>query len=160
MGYQPGKGLGKELQGIDAPIEAHLRKGRGAIGKSCMCKNSQHLFQNCYNLRNLCTSGAYGPEKKQKKMTSGELPAKENQQTEEKSERPSLWRKEGAETNKRIRYVYKSIDEVIEESKKPGRKKMEFRYAVKPTFACQFGTLFREPYFEHYSSVRKRMFRK
>ena len=32
MGFQPGKGLGKDLQGISAPIEAHKRKGRGAIG--------------------------------------------------------------------------------------------------------------------------------
>jgi tuftelin-interacting protein 11 len=32
MGFQPGRGLGKDLQGISAPIEAHVRKGRGAIG--------------------------------------------------------------------------------------------------------------------------------
>lgn len=32
MGFQPGRGLGKDLQGISAPVEAHVRKGRGAIG--------------------------------------------------------------------------------------------------------------------------------
>lgn len=32
MGFEPGKGLGKDLQGISAPIEAHVRQGRGAIG--------------------------------------------------------------------------------------------------------------------------------
>ncbi|XKL60152.1 hypothetical protein PGB90_001168 [Kerria lacca] len=107
MGYQPGKGLGKNLQGINTPIEGHLRKGRGAIG-------------------------AYGPEKKQQKMKIdatqiGDLETDKN----EKSERTSLWRKEGLESNKKIHYVYKSVDEVLEESKKPGRKKTEISECSK-----------------------------
>lgn len=32
MGYQPGFGLGKKLQGIITPIEESPRKGRGGIG--------------------------------------------------------------------------------------------------------------------------------
>ena len=32
MGYEAGKGLGKELQGRSTIVEAHLRKGKGAIG--------------------------------------------------------------------------------------------------------------------------------
>ena len=32
MGYEAGKGLGKDLQGRSTIVEAHLRKGKGAIG--------------------------------------------------------------------------------------------------------------------------------
>jgi hypothetical protein len=43
MGFQPGRGLGKDLQGIAAPVEAHLRKGRGAIG---MCEPKQYTLKS------------------------------------------------------------------------------------------------------------------
>ena len=32
MGHKPGQGLGKNLQGINAPVEAFVRKGRAAVG--------------------------------------------------------------------------------------------------------------------------------
>lgn len=130
MGYQPGKGLGKDLQGINAPIEAHLRKGRGAIGSVDILVVIKIVFIDLNKFIVLTSGflfpGAYGPEKKQQKMKT------ENQNDEpevsKKSDKTSLWRKEGSKSRKKIDYVYKSIDDVIEESKKPGKKKTEIRY--------------------------------
>lgn len=60
MGYEPGKGLGKDLQGISQPVEAHLRKGRGAIG-------------------------AYGPEKAAKPNLKGVQKLEEPRTLEQKN---------------------------------------------------------------------------
>ncbi|XP_057669177.1 tuftelin-interacting protein 11 isoform X1 [Diorhabda carinulata] len=95
MGFQPGKGLGKDLQGISAPVEAHLRKGRGAIG-------------------------AYGPEKSASipKMMDNTLKMEiENETDETKGE--SKWKKTES-LSKKSRYYYRSVDDVIEKGKRPG----------------------------------------
>ncbi|CAH1104934.1 unnamed protein product [Psylliodes chrysocephalus] len=95
MGFQPGKGLGKDLQGIQAPVEAHLRKGRGAIG-------------------------AYGPEKLASipKMKDKAIKSEFDKEIEgPKGE--SKWKKTEL-LNKKSRYYYRSVDDVIEKGKRPG----------------------------------------
>lgn len=90
MGFQPGRGLGKDLQGISAPVEAHLRKGRGAIG-------------------------AYGPEKKSSLAQPDIIMPSE--ETSKQDPKESKWKKD---ISKKTRYYYRSADDVIEKGKKPG----------------------------------------
>lgn len=98
MGYEPGKGLGKNLQGISAPVQAFLRKGRGAIG-------------------------AYGPEKAAKiadqKQSKKKLDEDEKEAIEFK-ERMSQWKRDGrGQHNKRkVKYVYKTVEDVIAKGQK------------------------------------------
>jgi len=99
MGFQPGKGLGKNLQGRSNIVEAHLRKGKGAIG-------------------------AYGHEggrpKKEKQLDSDE---EEEKQFKDKL---NQWRTGSAVGSKKknVSYVYKSVDDVLAEGqfRKVGRK--------------------------------------
>ena len=91
MGYQSGKGLGKNLEGRATIVEAHLRKGRGAIG-------------------------AYGKEKSAPKQTE----TVDSEEEEEKTFKEKLhqWRKAGSAGGKqRVKYVYKTADQVLEEGK-------------------------------------------
>lgn len=94
MGYQPGKGLGKDLQGISQPVQAYVRKGRGAIG-------------------------AYGAEKPQ---TIGDgskaVKAKVDEDVREQQEfqqKMNQWRKSDAAA--KGRYSYKSVQDVIDKGK-------------------------------------------
>lgn len=99
MGFQPGKGLGKDLQGISAPVEAHVRKGRGAIG-------------------------AYGPEKSAKvselKILGIEEKMKDDDDIDLEKNEKIKWKKGEVSSKKKTRYYYRSVDDVIERGKRPG----------------------------------------
>ncbi|XP_036146927.1 tuftelin-interacting protein 11 [Monomorium pharaonis] len=97
-GYEVGKGLGKQLQGISVPIEAQIRKGRGAIG-------------------------AYGPEKTQKVPEKKKDDDGEETKETKSNAKVSQWRK--SNNKKKIRYYYRSVDEVLEDGKlKPNKKRI------------------------------------
>ena len=96
MGFEPGKGLGKTLQGINAPVEATLRKGRGAIG-------------------------AYGPEKSGK--LAPVKTSTEGNKDDKKEKRQSQWKKSQGNESKQINYAFRSVDQVIEDGRLIPNKK-------------------------------------
>uniref|UniRef100_A0A1A8Q1L0 Tuftelin-interacting protein 11 n=1 Tax=Nothobranchius rachovii TaxID=451742 RepID=A0A1A8Q1L0_9TELE len=89
MGYQAGKGLGKNAQGIINPIEAKIRKGKGAVG-------------------------AYGNERTQQSLQ--DFPVVDSEEEEEKEFQKELgqWRKDpaGPAGKKKPKYSYRTVDEL------------------------------------------------
>uniref|UniRef100_A0A672YAE5 Tuftelin-interacting protein 11 n=1 Tax=Sphaeramia orbicularis TaxID=375764 RepID=A0A672YAE5_9TELE len=98
MGYQPGKGLGKNAQGIVNPIEAKVRKGKGAVG-------------------------AYGNERTQQSLQ--DFPVVDSDEEEEKEFQKELgqWRKDTASAGakKKPKYSYRTVDELKAKGKLVGR---------------------------------------
>ncbi|XP_027196916.2 septin interacting protein 1 [Dermatophagoides pteronyssinus] len=102
MGYQPGKGLGKNLQGIIEPIEAKKRPGTGSIG-------------------------LYGPETTARKLRKGveddddddDSEQKDQHNNEKKSINEKDWkRNDGMKKIKTIKVYEKSTDDIIRDSVK------------------------------------------
>ncbi|XP_023149944.2 tuftelin-interacting protein 11 [Amphiprion ocellaris] len=98
MGYQPGKGLGKNAQGIVNPIEAKVRKGKGAVG-------------------------AYGNERTQQSLQ--DFPVVDSDEEEEKEFQKELgqWRKDpaGSAGKKKPKYSYRTADELKAKGKVAGQ---------------------------------------
>ncbi|XP_069850723.1 tuftelin-interacting protein 11 [Dipodomys merriami] len=87
MGYVPGRGLGKNAQGIINPIEAKQRKGKGAVG-------------------------AYGSERATQSLQDFPVVDSEEEAEEEFQKELSQWRKDPGGGKKKPKYSYKTVEEL------------------------------------------------
>ncbi|TFK13980.1 Tuftelin-interacting protein 11 [Platysternon megacephalum] len=87
MGYVPGRGLGKNAQGIINPIEAKQRKGKGALG-------------------------AYGSERTSQSLQDFPVVDSEEEAEEEFQKELSQWRKDPNGGKKKPKYAYKTVEEL------------------------------------------------
>ena len=71
MGFEVGKGLGKNKQGITTPVEAVKRKGKATIGY-------------------------YGPERSERSLKDFPVQDKDEEEEKEFQEQLSQWKKEPA----------------------------------------------------------------
>ncbi|NXB05950.1 TFP11 protein, partial [Cnemophilus loriae] len=86
MGYIPGRGLGKNAQGIINPIKAKQRKGKGAVG-------------------------TYGSERTPQSLQDFPV-ADSEEEAEEKFQKLSQWRKDPNRGKKKPKYSYATVEEL------------------------------------------------
>ena len=94
MGYQPGKGLGKKGEGRVDIVEAHLRKKGAGVG----------------------AAGPEGGRPKKVDKKTGKVKG-DSDDEEERNFRDKLnqWKQEPGGKKKNVSYVYKSVEEVLQE---------------------------------------------